>query len=320
MSAAIRALPDGRLHLNHGPIDCIVQAWGAAHQVRAAYAQVARAFADVLPGLCAELAVLRQPVGPALHGPIAARMRAACLPFAADHFITPMAAVAGAVADHLLAALCKGRVLDRAFVNDGGDIAFHLAPGASLACGLVSDVGMRDGSAPHPVPLPREREPTLASGAVSVPSPSGEGQGEGRFAGLDGTFLLTHDNPARGIATSGAGGRSLSLGIADSVTVLAHTAAAADAAATLIGNAVDLPGHAAIMRVPATALDPDSDLGDLLVTRLVGPLTPVEITTALAAGRRRAEALRGHGSIHAAVLALRGRIATTGLPARTLAA
>jgi hypothetical protein len=281
MSAAIRALPDGRLHLNHGPIDCIVQAWGAAHQVRAAYSQVARAFPDVLPGLCAELAVLRQPVGPALHGPVAARMRAACLPFAADHFITPMAAVAGAVADHLLAALCAGRVLDRAFVNDGGDIAFHLAPGASLACGLVSD--------------------------LKIPA-------------LDGTFLLTHDNPARGIATSGAGGRSFSLGIADSVTVLAHTAAAADAAATLIANAVDLPGHAAIARAPANALDPDSDLGDRLVTRLVGPLTPVEITAALAAGRRRAEALRDHGSIHAAVLALRGRIATAGLPARTLAA
>ena len=50
----------------------------------------------------------------------------------------------------------------------------------------------------------------------------------------------------RGIATSGWRGRSFSLGIADAVTVLAATAAEADAAATVIANAVDLPGHPAI--------------------------------------------------------------------------
>jgi ApbE superfamily uncharacterized protein (UPF0280 family) len=178
-----------------------------------------------------------------------------------------MAAVAGAVADHLLAALCAGRTLDRAFVNDGGDIAFHLAPGATLACGLVSDL-----DAP----------------------------------GLDGRFTLSHDNKARGLATSGAGGRSFSLGIADSVTVLAENAAAADAAATLVANAVDLPGHAAIHRVPARTLDPDSDLGDRLVTRQVGRLSPPEITRALAAGRAMAARLHQAGAIHAAVLSLRG--------------
>jgi ApbE superfamily uncharacterized protein (UPF0280 family) len=281
MSASIRTLPDGRLHLNHGPIDCIARAWGDAGEVRAAYSQVARAFPDVLPTLCAELATLRRPAGPALHGPVAAGMRAACLQFAADHFITPMAAVAGSVADHLLAAMCAGRVLERAFVNDGGDIAFHLAPGASLACGVVSDV-----AAP----------------------------------GLDGTFLLTHDLPARGIATSGAGGRSFSLGIADSVTVLAQTAAAADAAATLIANAVDLPAHAAIARVAASSLDPDSDLGDRLVTRAVGALALADIDTALAAGCRRAEIFRARGKVHAAVLTLRGRITSVGLVNPALAA
>ncbi|WP_204349766.1 hypothetical protein, partial [Klebsiella pneumoniae] len=76
-----------------------------------------------------------------------------------------------------------------------------------------------------------------------------------------------------GIATSGAQGRSFSLGIADSVTVLARDAASADAAATLIANAVDLD-HPAIRRRPARNLDPDSDLGDRLVTVGVGDLTP----------------------------------------------
>jgi uncharacterized protein len=281
MSAQMRLRPDGSLHLHHGPIDCLLRAWGAAEEVRAAYAQLASVFPAVLPELCAELPTLRRQAGPALCGPVARRMRAACLPFTAAHFITPMAAVAGAVADHLLAVLCEGRALDRAFVNDGGDIAFHLAPHATLACGLVCDL-----DAP----------------------------------GLDGTFMLNHAHSARGLATSGAGGRSFSLGIADSVTVLAENAATADAAATLVANAVDLPGHAAITRVPAHTLDPDSDLGARLVTRHVGTLTAPAIASALMAGQALAASLHAAGTIHGAVLTLRGRCTTIGLPSHALAA
>ena len=76
----------------------------------------------------------------------------------------------------------------------------------------------------------------------------------------------------RGVATSGWRGRSFSLGIADAVTVFAGTAAVADAAATLIANAVDLPGHPAFARAPARRCDPQSDLGERLVTVDVGPL------------------------------------------------
>ena len=84
----------------------------------------------------------------------------------------------------------------------------------------------------------------------------------------------------RGIATSGQGGRSFSLGIADAVTVLARRAADADAAATMIANAVDLD-HPAIQRRPAVRLDPDSDLGDLPVTVAVGDLSRSEVAAAL---------------------------------------
>ena len=69
--------------------------------------------------------------------------------------------------------------------------------------------------------------------------------------GLMRTTVIDADDPSRGIATSGRHGRSFSLGIADAVTVLARTASQADAAATIIANAVDLPGHPAILRVPA---------------------------------------------------------------------
>lgn len=269
--------PPARLHLHQGPIDLIIKAWGNQESIQAAYAAASTTFSPILQTLAAELPLLRTPL-PATRptGPVAHRMHQACLPFGAQ-FITPMAAVAGAVADHVLTAMTRAAPLDRAFVNNGGDIAFHLAPGQSLRCGLVTDLAA----------------PTL-----------------------DATALLHAASPARGIATSGRackgrGGRSFSFGMADSVTVLARTAAEADAAATVIANAVDLPGHAAITRRPAAGIDPDSDLGARLVTWDVGPLTPAEIDAALAAGYRVAVDLLRRGLVEGAVLALRGRCAAT---------
>jgi uncharacterized protein len=282
-------LPDGRrLHLQQGPIDLIIEAFGDPAEVHAAYVQAAAAFVDVLPTLVRELPVLRTALGdarPLVSGPIAQRMFGACWPHR-ESFITPMAAVAGSVADHMLEALIEGRRLERAYVNDGGDIAFYLTPGQNLTCGLVADL---------------------------------------RAPAIDGTIALTSAMPVRGLATSGRatkgqGGRSFSLGIADAVTVLARDAASADAAATMIANAIDLPGHAAITRGPACDLDPDSDLGDRLVTLDVGELSDNDIAAALQAGVSKAEVLRRSGLIHGAVLVLRGRLATVGTDLPRLAA
>lgn len=282
-------LPDGRrLHLQHGPIDLIVEGFGAPVDVQTSYAQAVEAFGDVLPHLAAELPLLRTPLGdakPFFRGPVAKRMARACWPYR-EAFITPMAAVAGAVADHVLAHMLRGVRLARAYVNDGGDIAFHVAPGERLTCGVVADL-----VAPN----------------------------------VDGTIALTADMPVRGIATSGRackgnGGRSFSLGIADAVTVLAADAAAADAAATVIGNAVDLPGHRAVRRVPACDIDPDSDLGDRLVTLEVAQIDAAAIDRALRAGVAKAEALRQAGHIYGAVLVLQRRFATVGPAFARLAA
>ena len=90
------------------------------------------------------------------------------------------------------------------------------------------------------------------------------------------------------------------------MTVLAETASRADAAATVIANAVDLPGHPAITRVPATQLQPDSDLGVRPVTRAVGPLRPGEIAAALASGLACAVSLLKDGYIRACALHLAG--------------
>jgi hypothetical protein len=264
-------LPDGRrLHLQDGPIDLIIEAFGDAAAVRVAYRAAAARFATILDELCAELPLLRAPADPhdcPLHGVVARRMHAAIVPFAAEHFITPMAAVAGAVAEEVLAAMIVATPLQRAYVNDGGDIALYLAPGQRFSIGMVD----------------RPDRPSLF-----------------------GTATLGAEDPIRGIATSGWRGRSFSLGIADAVTVLADTAAMADAAATLIANSVDLPGHAGIERVPANELQPDNDLGSRLVTRSVPKLTGADIDEALATGTAFAEAVRGRGLIRAAALHLQG--------------
>ncbi|EDP66551.1 hypothetical protein BAL199_15858 [alpha proteobacterium BAL199] len=268
MSGIAARLPDGRLHLQEGPIDLLIGAEGPADTVQRAHAAAIRAFDGLLAGLVAELPTLRRPADrtpAAVDGPVARRMVAAVRPHS-DVFVTPMAAVAGAVADHILAAMIESAPgLAKAWVNDGGDIAFHLTPDATFELGLVADLG-----AP----------------------------------GLSGRATIRFDDPVRGAATSGRGGRSFSLGIADAVTVLAATAAAADVAATLIANAVDLPGHTAIRRGPASAEAPDSDLGDRLVVLDVGPLSDADIAAALKAGAATAERMRIGGLIHAAALTL----------------
>jgi hypothetical protein len=396
-------LPDGRrLHLQDGPIDLVIEAFGSAAAVQAAYAAAMRRFDGLLDELCSELPLLRAPARPdgtALTGVVARRMFAAVAPHAgkagrptapsatsepaaalptgvipglvpgihatAPHpqrgrlgrgmdprhkawddperferlgvdagsggparfarqpssgasrhllppsagegnraapFITPMAAVAGAVADEVLVAMLAGAaaaevasgrargplaqtLLTRAYVNNGGDIAIFLAPGERFAIGLV------------------DRPDRLRLEASAL------------FARTE----LTAADGIGGIATSGWRGRSFSLGIADAVTVLANDAAAADAAATMVANAVDLPAHPAIVRVPACEVQPDSDLGDRLVTRGVGALTAGEIEAALAAGVAVADDLVRRGLIAGAALHLAGETRIAGDLAARLA-
>ena len=272
MPGAVRAiLPDGRRrHFQHGPIDLVLEAFGPAGEVAAFHEQAWLRFRTVLGELVGELAALRTEIRamPVVRGDTARRMAAACAPHR-DRFVTPMAAVAGAVADEVLAAATAGCTLNRAYVNNGGDIAFRLAPGERFRTGMVALGEMPE-----------------AAGVAEIGSADGIG----------------------GIATSGWRGRSLSLGIADSVTVLAETAAAADVAATLIANAVDVDSPA-IARTPARDLDPESDLGDRQATVEVGPLRATEIDAALDAGRAAAQSMTGRGLVAAAALSLCGRTA-----------
>jgi ApbE superfamily uncharacterized protein (UPF0280 family) len=264
-----------RLHLQHGPIDLVIEAFGREEAVQQAYRQAVARFQDILSVLVDELEYLRRPLNAAAHplfrGPVARRMATACWPYR-DLYITPMAAVAGSVADEILAAMLRDTALARVYVNNGGDIAFHLAEGETLRAAVVCNPEL-----PH----------------------------------LDAIAVLDAAQPSRGIATSGWRGRSFSLGIADAVTVLAENAAMADAAATIIANAVDVD-HPAILRQPAHSLRDDSDLGALPVTVTVGTLPVFAVEQALSSGVARAQDLRRSGLIQAAFLSLQGDSRTVG--------
>lgn len=288
-------LSDGRWHFQHGPIDLVIHLDAepelAAHRIEHAWQR----FEKVLPELCAELTLLR--VSGArpdeFCSPIARQMAAACL---AHHqrfglYVTPMAAVAGSVAQAVLACLCAPGVR-RASVNNGGDIALFLGDGARYSVGVIAD------------PLCLAADPHSGRVLPQLPGHSAE-------------FEIDATSGIRGIATSGWRGRSLSLGIADAVTVLAADAPAADAAATLIGNAVNVD-FAGIVRLPANTVRDDSDLHDRPVTRAVPMLPRRLVDEALASGARFARDVVAAGLAHTVFLSLQGEHRVAG-PAAGLA-
>jgi ApbE superfamily uncharacterized protein (UPF0280 family) len=270
-------LPDGRLHLSHGPIDLIIQAEGPADLVAVAHQRAWRRFSTVLFELVDELGALRRPLGASCppEGEVARHMWEACFPYRAA-FLTPMAAVAGAVAQTIVACYTAPG-MRRAAINNGGDIALHLSADTSYRVGVCIDLDTGTRAAQQ--------------GAMRT----------------DYALVIDAGSPVRGVATSGWRGRSFSLGIADSVTVLAATAAQADVAATMIANAVNVD-DARILRAPACMLKDDTDLGDLQVTVDVPSLDAGAIARALAAGISRAQYLLTAGLIHDAVLVCQGHL------------
>ncbi len=265
-----------RLHAQHGPIDLIIEADGDESERVQAFAQAVTYFDSVLEDLVGELVFLRTPCSELsehrFESTIAKRMHDSASQFGGV-FVTPMAAVAGSVAEMTLAAMCAQRHLSRAFVNNGGDIAVHLQPGYQYNIGICDNPMTGNQSAN-----------TLINSASTI----------------------------RGIASSGWHGRSHSLGIADAVTVLADSAAIADVAATLIANRVDLANNEKIKRTAARELSPESDLGEQAVTIDVAALSLSEKHQALSQGQRYAASLVSQGIIDSAYLSLQGEHALAG--------
>jgi ApbE superfamily uncharacterized protein (UPF0280 family) len=285
MGPTSQQLSQGRRHFQHGPIDIIAYAEGDPSSVARAHEAAWLRFGKILPELVDELAELRQPVRGAggLKGPIAQSMWQACkaclIESDADAFLTPMAAVAGSVAQDL--SLCyQVSGIRRAWINNGGDIALHLTEDTAVSIGLFADLARLD-------------EQQLIAGVQT-----------------DAVFKVEYGMGIAGVATSGWRGRSFSLGIADSVTVFAASASQADASATMIANAVNVT-DARIKRQPANAIKDDSDLGQQLVTVAVPALSQDEIHEALEAGLKKAHTLKQNGLICACVLSCQGWFVST---------
>jgi len=266
-------MADNRLHLQHGPIDLILHVDASEEIRKRLYSAAKKRFSTVLQELVVEMDLLKHPWSADLPDPKGGIAQKMCFAVrGSDIFVTPMAAVAGAVADEVLEAMlyeaknpdpCLEEI-QRMYVNNGGDIAFWLNAGESFSIGVVDNPGIPE---------------------------------------LNARVSLTYESLVRGIATSGWRGRSQSLGIADAVTVLAGSAAIADAAATLIANDVnvDYPG---ILKRPASEVKNESDLGMLPVTVDVPPLPVEQISEALKRGAQTAGNFIRTGKIEAAYLSL----------------
>ncbi len=145
--------------------------------------------------------------------------------------VTPMVAVAGTIAE-----LVKDKVMElgaeKVIVNNGGDIAVGLRGKQDVSVGVVSDMGKNK---------------------------------------IDFIKNINEKSQIRGIATSGFGGRSLTLGVASSVVVFAPFASRADACATVLANETCINDHR-IHKVFAKDIDPLTDIPDLMVTKYIEPL------------------------------------------------
>jgi len=264
---------DHRLHLQDGPINLILDVDAFKDIREHLFISAKKRLSTVLRELVLELDLLRLPwkiQSPVPKGEIAQRMFYAVSDL--DVFVTPMAAVAGAVADEILDVMRKtveksDYYLDnvkRMYVNNGGDLSFWLKNGSSFSVGVIDN--------------------------IETPE-------------LNTKVSLHHESPVRGIATSGWRGRSQSLGIADAVTVLAKSAVEADVAATLIANDVNIE-YPGIEKRPATELKDDSDLGSMPVTVDVPSLPDFIVSEALNKGAKTARAFINKGIIETAYLSL----------------
>ena len=234
---------DNRLFLRHGPINIVLEAIGIDKDL--AYQNVKEYFETILEQLVLDMDLLKKEVvfNRKFNNKISQSMQDATEKYSPT-FITPMAAVAGSIADNILRVLINDTNLEKAYVNNGGDVSFYL-----------------------------NKNQIMKSSLAAIPNMIAE---------------IKYKDKSRGIATSGWRGKSFSRGIADSVTVLADNAAMADAAATMIGNAVDIYNHPKIKKQPANEMYEDSDLKNLLITVEVGLLTKVEIKEALKNGYQTA--------------------------------
>lgn len=198
--AAITTDAAGWTRVEYGPMRLDIHATTRGRYDAGLVEAAARASLAYLDRLALYRQRLARPVkrpGTAWPGDALVERMVKCVEAVGDDDLTPMAAVAGTVADAVADGLF-GRGMTRVIVNNGGDIAVRLEQGEHVRVGVRSDL---------------------------------------RCATLSHTLRLDGRTSSWGVATSGFGGRSFTRGIASAVSVVGENAAMADAAATAVANA-----------------------------------------------------------------------------------
>jgi ApbE superfamily uncharacterized protein (UPF0280 family) len=182
-----------------GPMRLAIRAWENGEAQIQICQQAAEQSFSYLEGVAnhrAVLSVLPEKIHSLPQNELAQRMIESVRAIG-DPDLTPMAAVAGTIAD-FVADWLFDRGPTKVVVDNGGDIAIRLAAGETATVGIRSQINSIDIS---------------------------------HIANLD------DRRSSWGVTTSGLGGRSFTRGIASAVTVIAENASIADAAATSIANA-----------------------------------------------------------------------------------
>jgi len=192
-------LGDGTVLVECGPMRMFLAAWQGSVSRPDRCSDAARQAVAFLEQIAAGRSLMHAPARdiprPVGHPLLRVMWEAAIL--VGDPDLTPMAAVAGTIAD-ATADYLVGLGMTRVVVNNGGDVALRLVSGERLSVGIRPDVTDRRIS--HRV-------------------------------------VLTPELHVGGVCTSGLGGRSLTRGVASAATVFACRAAVSDAAATAVANA-----------------------------------------------------------------------------------
>ncbi|MCX7779668.1 MAG: UPF0280 family protein [Negativicutes bacterium] len=263
----ITEIAPGRIFVECGPISMMIAAWQNGAPLAGLCKQAARQAVACLEAITSCRRESSLPWGecrPEKLTPTARKMWDA-VRLTGDSTMTPMAAVAGAIAD-VTADWLAAHGATKVICNNGGDIALRLAPGEELIAGIAPRIG------------------------------------SARFSH---TLRLTAFDGAGGIATSGFGGRSFTRGIADAVTVVARSAAVADAFATFLANASFIESMA-VKQALAKELDPSTDIPELTVTTRIGRLSPAEKERSLQQIENTAAGALRRGDILAVIAQVQG--------------
>ncbi|MFO7740164.1 MAG: hypothetical protein R6V46_16915 [Desulfatiglandaceae bacterium] len=207
---AIEMLPDGAVMAECGPMRLVISAAVGKVTQRETAVQAAETSFTYLERIARLRGVLSRrmdEIPKDLEDSLGLQMVRSVLAVG-DEDLTPMAAVAGTIAD-AVADYLFARGMSKVVVDNGGDVAVRLRRGASVRVGIRPEVGRQD-----------------ITVVIALDSRSG----------------------SWGVTTSGFGGRSLTRGVASAVTVIARSASVADAASTAIANASFVTDDGVIQR------------------------------------------------------------------------